>query len=412
MSSIGWIDFSSTDRKRVHEVLALMKDPGTLDELGFGQLRDAYADTLFPGFTTVQTQARYFLAVPKIILDWAALPDAKRCRRPLDEHLKIAENEFARTLRANYDAAGLEPEGVIGHTVVEQGGVARRPSSTYWNGLRVFEIVRTQSSLAEFCRYWRRDESAQEAVSSDEGGDDTRERVDSTVRRPPGARGDWPAGLTLKLDVAEARFLRERFTTARDLEDTVCAQLLSNDLAARALADDHKNFAAFSAWAAGQRSLSRQCRDNIAAAERFSLAVEGAHIVFNRLIAKGIDDDRLHAFCDERYADWHATARFVGIFHPGADLEWLSVADAGGTRVKRRTIEFLERWNALNQAHAPKQSDLDALVRTQAVENKPARSLLIKLPRERADWYGMSALDYRWKTVRRMLNDIVEVLPC
>jgi len=34
MSSVGWIDFSSTDRKRVHEVLAMLKDPGTLDELG------------------------------------------------------------------------------------------------------------------------------------------------------------------------------------------------------------------------------------------------------------------------------------------------------------------------------------------------------------------------------------------
>lgn len=99
------------------------------------------------------------------MLDWAELPDAKRRRRPLDEYLKIAENEFARTLKTNYDAADLQPEGVIGHTVVEQGGVARRPSSTYWNGLRVFEIVRTQSSLAEFCRYWRRDGDAQEAVA-------------------------------------------------------------------------------------------------------------------------------------------------------------------------------------------------------------------------------------------------------
>lgn len=412
MSSIGWIDFSSTDRKRVHEALALMKEPGTLDELGFGQLRDAYADKLFPGFTTIQTRARYFLAVPKIMLEWAGWPDAKRRRQPLDEYLKIAENDFARILKTNYDAAGLEPEGVIGHTVVEQGGVARRPSSTYWNGLRVFEIVRTQGSLAEFCRYWRRGGEAQQVVSSDEGSDDTGERFESTVRRPPGAQGGWPAGLTLKLDVAEARFLRERFTMARDLDDTVCAQLLSNDLAARALGGGHTSFSAFSAWAAGQLSLSQPCRDNIAAAKRFSLAVEGAHIVFNRLIAEGIGDGDLRARCDERYADWRATVRLAGIFHPGADLEWLRVADAGGPRVRQRTIEFLVQWNALNQDHTPKQSSLDALVRTQAVGNKPARSLLIKLPHERADWYGMGALDYRWQTVRRMLNDIVEVLPC
>jgi len=412
MSNIGWIDFSSTDRKRVHEVLALMKEPGTLDELGFGQLRDAYADTLFPGFTTVQTRARYFLAVPKIMLDWAELPDVKRRRQPLDEYLKIAENDFARMLKTNYDAANLEPEGVIGHTVVEQGGVARRPSSTYWNGLRVFEIVRTQSSLAEFCRYWRRDGDTQEAVSSDEGRDDAGQRFESTVRRPPRSRGDWPAGLTLKLDVDEARFLRERFTTARDLGDTVCAQLLSNELAGSAVSNADASFAAFSAWADDQLSLSQTCRNNIAAAQRFSLAVEGAHIVFNRLIAEGIEDDRLDAHCCELYADWRARVKRDGIFHSGAALEWLSVAEAGGTRVKSGTVEFLERWNALNQAHAPKQSDLDAVVRTQAVTNKPARSLLIKLPRERADWYGMRALDYRWQTVRRMLQDVVEALPC
>jgi len=105
-------------------------------------------------------------------------------------------------------------------------------------------------------------------------------------------------------------------------------------------------------------------------------------------------------------------ATLAGIFHPGAAREWLSVAEAGRTRVKERTIVFLENWNRLNQVEAPKQADLDALVRTQAVDNKPERSLLIKLPRERADWYGMGTLDYRWQTARRMLNDIVEVLPC
>lgn len=412
MSSIGWIDFSSTDRKRVHEVLALVKEPGTLDELGFGQLRDAYADTLFPGFTTIQTRARYFLAVAKIMLDWAELPDAKRRRQPLDEYLKVAENDLAKTLKSNYDAAGLEPEGVIGYTMTEQGGVARRPSSTYWNGLRVFDIVRTRRSLAEFCRYWRRDGGAQEAVSSEEGSDDAEPRLESTIRRPPGSRGGWPAGLTLKLDADEARFLCERIRTARDLDHTVCAQLFSNNLAASALSDDHASFAAFSTWAAKQDSLSQQCRNSIEAAQRFSLAVEGAHIVFNRLIAEGIDDGSLCKRCDGRYAHWKAAVKLAGIFRPGADREWLSVADARGTRVKRRTIEFLEQWNALNQAHVPKQSDLDALVRTQAVDNKSARSLLIKLPRERADWYGMGALDYRWQTVRRMLNDIVEALPC
>ncbi|WP_244818721.1 DUF6361 family protein [Caballeronia sp. Lep1P3] len=69
MSSTGWIDFSASDRRRVHDVLAMMKEKGTLDELGVGQIRDAYADLLFPGFNTIQTRARYFLAIPRLMLD-------------------------------------------------------------------------------------------------------------------------------------------------------------------------------------------------------------------------------------------------------------------------------------------------------------------------------------------------------
>ena len=82
MIKLGWVDFSSDDRTRVQEVLALLKEPGTLDELGIGQVRDAFSDLLFPGFSTIQTRSRYFLAVSYILLDWASLPLGKRRRWP------------------------------------------------------------------------------------------------------------------------------------------------------------------------------------------------------------------------------------------------------------------------------------------------------------------------------------------
>lgn len=390
-----------------------MKEPGTLDELGFGRLRDAYAETLFPGFTTIQTRARYFLAVPKIMLDWAELTDSKRRRQPLDEYLKIKENELARTLKSNHDAAGLSPEGVIGHTMTEAGGVTRRPSSTYWNGLRVFEIVRTERSLTEFCRYWRQEGSAENAVSSAEGSDDSEQGFDSIIHKKlPCSHGDWPAGLTLRLNMDEASFLRERFIAAHGLANTVCAQLLPHQgLTIDALNEAHAEFSAFSAWAERQHLLSQQCRDNIEAAQRFSLVVQGAHIVFNRLMAESTNDADLKSLCGKRYEEWRAAARRAGIFHSNAHQEWLKVVEARNTRVGR-TADFLARWNELNLAQEPQESAIDALVHKHAVHNKPARSLLIKLPSERSNWYGMYALDYRWQTVRRILKDIVEALPC
>lgn len=45
----------------------MQNEPGTLDELGIGSIRDTFSDELFPGTSTIQTRARYFLFVPWIM---------------------------------------------------------------------------------------------------------------------------------------------------------------------------------------------------------------------------------------------------------------------------------------------------------------------------------------------------------
>ena len=152
MGAVGWIDFSSDDRRRVQDVLALAKEAGTLDELGIGQLRDAYAEALFPGFSTIQTRARYFLAIPKILCDWRDQSPAQRRRQRLEDYLAAQETSLAWHLTRNHARKRLSPEGIIGHTLVERGGVKRPPSTAYWAGLRVFGLVRTTKSLGEFLR--------------------------------------------------------------------------------------------------------------------------------------------------------------------------------------------------------------------------------------------------------------------
>ena len=98
MSSIGWVDFSSTDREKVSQVLAMLQEPGTLDELGIGQIRDAFADLLFPGFSTIQTRAKYFITVPRIIRDYMELDARIQRRTSLRDYLESRENEVARLL--------------------------------------------------------------------------------------------------------------------------------------------------------------------------------------------------------------------------------------------------------------------------------------------------------------------------
>ena len=67
-SDLSWIDFSQKDRRRMLDVVALFRERDTRDELGIGSIRDAFADILFPGTSTIQTRVRYMLFVPWIYL--------------------------------------------------------------------------------------------------------------------------------------------------------------------------------------------------------------------------------------------------------------------------------------------------------------------------------------------------------
>src|SRR5580692_12366553 len=64
MSAFVWLDYSERERRKMLEVVDLFKEHDTRDELGIGAVRDAFADVLFPGTSTIMTRARYFLLVP------------------------------------------------------------------------------------------------------------------------------------------------------------------------------------------------------------------------------------------------------------------------------------------------------------------------------------------------------------
>ncbi len=61
---IGFVDFSKEERNKVLATLKLLSTQTALDELGIGTIRDAYSDILFPGISTIQTRAKYFVLIP------------------------------------------------------------------------------------------------------------------------------------------------------------------------------------------------------------------------------------------------------------------------------------------------------------------------------------------------------------
>ena len=60
-SSVDWTDSSEKERRSMIEVVALFKQRDTRDELGLDSIRDTLADLFFPGTSTLEAWACYFL---------------------------------------------------------------------------------------------------------------------------------------------------------------------------------------------------------------------------------------------------------------------------------------------------------------------------------------------------------------
>jgi len=72
VSTFGWLDTDSEQRRKMLEVVGLFKEEGTVDELGIGSIRDAIANSLFPGTSVLHTRLRYVLFIPWLMQRAAA----------------------------------------------------------------------------------------------------------------------------------------------------------------------------------------------------------------------------------------------------------------------------------------------------------------------------------------------------
>jgi hypothetical protein len=200
-SGFGWVDFVEEDRQRMLDVIQLFREQETLDELGIGTIRDAFADYFFPGTSTVQTRARYMLFIP-----WTYL-SLERKRTASAQIAKKARNEEIKLIYALLDSG--EVEGVIGRLAKE--GLFRLPSNIYWNGLWSWGIRLFPGTQDEYHRdidhFYKRI-----GQPYSEGDEDTDIGPVQTNWHPglPDPPDNFPEHIKFALPKDEARYLQER----------------------------------------------------------------------------------------------------------------------------------------------------------------------------------------------------------
>ncbi len=398
-SFLAWLDRSAEDNKRMIELVRLFEQKESRDELGIGAVRDAFSERLFPGVSVVQTRARYLLFIPWIYR-------SAETRRVAPELMaEWSETRERYLIEALY--RGSDRRGLIGRRAGV--GVKTLASTIYWSGLQTYGIARQAGT---------RDQGLHAPLTNgtpDETDELAERRVSSwhpTLPDPPARFFDF-GEQTFALQHDEATWLIERL--ADGVPNSMHAYLSTHGMRPGPLATEP--------WLLPElTTLPRDLQNVLHHARLFSLAINGASLLYNLLLARRFaqvisDDDGVRAATYEQRlaAWWTEVASDTSV--PGWDRDdfWLTVL-ATNPRVPPATVRWIDSWlNSVidgTAARAKTDLELESLV--------VDRERLLKASKSRfvnesllADWTGDAGtgrLVYRWATAATQLNDLLDGL--
>lgn len=389
---LGWIDFSKEDRQKALDVISLLSEQGAVDELGIGIVRDAFANYFFPGTSTIQTRAKYFLIVPYILrdaVDGRYGKDVNRILRAIDTEEKECG---IKLLESNPKA-----EGVIGTRVLPKGWVARKPSDIYWNGIRTYGIfcdyglsipeyvslamkLNTQKSSAKLGN--RNDEAEENEKDDSDAGD----IMNVNFWNLPIYYDNWRDNLTIELTNEEALYLDKQIQ--KGAKGSLLEYVLKNRI-------DMNKYEDFVSMAADlSEKVEEKLSYMIKLACEFNNLVYMARVRFNVMLSEEENEvavsewDRLKPQVKRRAnVDLSAVFNKLELHNPGTYL-FLS--------------KLQEAFKALDIDAA------DELIKKRERQLKGINRAKLNRTKEfdHSKWVGGGELDYRFSNARRIINDI------
>jgi len=402
-SSFTWLDYSEKDREIMLGVLSSLKEHETRDELGIGVIRDAFADMFFPGTSTIQTRARYFLFVPWIYrsMEENKVPSLKIERRARDEEVRLIYSLLDSD----------DTDGVIGKDAKKN--LQRLPSSIYWQGLETWGIRLSHYSISDYHRsldaFYRFGKDS--SHSYEEEIDGCQRQRNWHLGLPP-APDDFPGKASFSLTFEEACYLKERVLTK--CQNTMLAYLLDSDIQSESVSFPWEHPIC--------SDLPQSLRETIYHARNFSEVINGASLLYNLMLAEKFDilglqvyEDKVSYYEDKlvKWADY-LQSRMDELGRWDYKGRFWEIVSHQGARPTGRTQQFIKEW--LQIALSPMQA-------RKIAENESARKLIhererhlkgdlarLDNPEALARWSGDAGtgrLRYRWRPAEKIISDIL-----
>ena len=392
---LGWIDFSKTERSKILSVLDLLSEAGTLDELGIAPIRDGFSNLFFPGTSTIQTRAKYFLVVPYALkqLERSGEANPNKILKSLDAIERACGELF---LKQKHDE-----NGIIGKRSLQSGKwVKRTPADIYWAGLRQYGIFTGgKLSLGEYVRVscalksqkntlnklGNRNDNAEENECDDKNAGDL---FKMQFWKLPLYHDDWMDELQMELSDEEAQFLSDQIV--ENCNESMLSYVLENDMLEFLECDSFQGIGTII------DEFPDDIRDTYRMAIAFSNFIYAIRTIYNVIISDGKNETANREF--ERQRE---------LFSQIAALDIDSIMERVGVFNNPLLRKFLK------QAQESMLNDnIDGLkkcITSREIQLKGMNRAKTAHPGEfnPDEWLGGGELDYRFYNARTLLRDIM-----
>ena len=389
---LGWIDFSKDERNKVLNVIHLLDEPGAVDELGIGAVRDAFADLFFPGTSTVQTRAKYFLIVPYVLMEAGSGKygsDLNTILRKINNEERSCRDILIKTSN----------DGVIG-SLVPRSWVLRTPSNIYWNGIKRIGIFKEDLSVKEYIHqsiiqrslkkakeYGNREKGAEENEKDDiDAGDITAIQFWSLGDT---YHSNWREQLTIELLPEEAAFLKSQIITNQ--RSSLFAFILKNNI----LLDKYGSFGA----------LTEDIKEEVDPDLRYMIGLAND---FNNLVSIITTRYNLIVFDGQNERSREKWAVLSKDLKRRSEVDLKAIFNRLSIRnVKLKTFLMRVQETIQNGDIAA----VDDLIIKREVSLKGAKraktSRIGEYKEQSIGWIGIDIFDYRYTPAKRIIKDIM-----
>lgn len=414
-STFTWLDYSEAERRKALDVADAFRNRDTRDELGLGAVRDAFANILFPGTTTIQTRARYFLFIPYIYLNLEKRHRQKSFNSK-DELATAARREelsLIRILKSSED-----PDGTIG---IDAGDKLKRlPSNVYWYGMGAWGVRRVDLSQDEYHKHLFKFGPPALPARNDEndGTGGGRPAFNWHPELQSLKPTNFPQNLSFLLTSAEADFLKERIKSIRSPLPSMLA----------VLADGVKpwtktDFAWEHPLAVGN-GLPPDVTGILSHARNFSEIIHGAALLYNLLVARRFfatllgREEKIGHYEEEMRAWGGRVAARADVYSSWDRQQFWQIVHKANPTINPRTVKFVDEWldlvfSSKRPADVAASESAQLMILEREKRHKPkgmARLLDENALRQWSGAAGAGQLDFRWGVSQRILTDILTLV--